>query len=187
LPEGQHDDQHVLMHPVVQIVFDGSDATVSGVQRQRFTRVLEGQGRVLGVMFRGFETDAANEDIVGAIDDLLSGAAPEPHQPCEETTTWAEQVAQDRDLHRVDDLARWAGVSVRQLQRSFADHIGVGPKWVIRQYRLYEIAEQAAHSADIDWAHLAARLGYADQAHLTRDFTRAVGLAPQRYAQAIGT
>jgi AraC-like DNA-binding protein len=33
----------------------------------------------------------------------------------------------------------------------------------------------------VDWAALAADLGYADQAHLTRDFTATVGVPPSRY------
>ena len=35
---------------------------------------------------------------------------------------------------------------------------------------------------DVDWAALAADLGYADQAHLTRDFTATLGVPPSRYA-----
>jgi AraC-like DNA-binding protein len=34
----------------------------------------------------------------------------------------------------------------------------------------------------VDWAALAADLGYADQAHLTRDFTATLGVPPTRYA-----
>ncbi|MFJ9752413.1 hypothetical protein ACIRVM_42525, partial [Streptomyces chartreusis] len=36
---------------------------------------------------------------------------------------------------------------------------------------------------DVDWATLAADLGYADQAHLVRDFTATVGVPPTAYAQ----
>lgn len=43
-------------------------------------------------------------------------------------------------------------------------------------------AARADEGAGIDWAALAADLGYADQAHLTRDFTAAVGAPPGRYA-----
>jgi AraC-like DNA-binding protein len=36
----------------------------------------------------------------------------------------------------------------------------------------------AEEGGDVDWAALAADLGYADQAHLTRDFTAALGMPP---------
>jgi AraC-like DNA-binding protein len=70
---------------------------------------------------------------------------------------------------------------VRTLQRRFADHIGISPKAVIRRYRLYEAAE-AAREAEIDWGALAADLGYADQAHLVRDFRAGFGVTPAAYA-----
>jgi len=34
----------------------------------------------------------------------------------------------------------------------------------------------------VDWAALAADLGYADQAHLSRDFTATLGVPPTQYA-----
>ena len=87
----------------------------------------------------------------------------------------------DPALTRVDELAERAGVGMRALQAWFSDYIGVSPKWVIRRYRLHEAADQLAHGADLDLADLAQRLGYYDQAHFTRDFSRLVGRPPQAY------
>jgi AraC-like DNA-binding protein len=42
----------------------------------------------------------------------------------------------------------------------------------------------AAHGTPVDLAVLAAELGYRDQAHLTRDFTRMVGVPPSYYIKA---
>ncbi|MYW03109.1 AraC family transcriptional regulator [Streptomyces sp. SID3343] len=88
------------------------------------------------------------------------------------------------DLFRVDDVAEEAGMSVRRLQRLFAEYVGANPKWVLRRARLLEVAERARRGVGVDWAGLAADLGYADQAHLTRDFTATVGAPPARYAKA---
>lgn len=76
-----------------------------------------------------------------------------------------------------------AGVTPRTLQRSFASCAGVGPTWVIRRFRLIDAAERVRDGADPDWAGLAAELGYADQAHLTRDFTETLGRPPTAYAR----
>src|SRR6202044_2078162 len=79
-----------------------------------------------------------------------------------------------------------AGLSERKLQRLFSDYVGVSPKWVMRRARLHEAALRvdADGPASVDWAALAADLGYADQAHLTRDFTATLGVPPTRYAAA---
>jgi len=53
---------------------------------------------------------------------------------------------------------------------------------VMRRARLHEAAQCADAGGAVDWAALAADLGYADQAHLTRDFTATLGVPPSRYA-----
>ncbi|SEO66995.1 helix-turn-helix domain-containing protein [Actinacidiphila rubida] len=93
-----------------------------------------------------------------------------------------ERITASPRLFRVDELAERTGLSVRALQRLFAEYVGASPKWVLRRARLHEVAARADGGAGIDWAALAADLGYADQAHLTRDFTAAVGAPPGRYA-----
>ena len=91
------------------------------------------------------------------------------------------QVQGDPTLSRVDELAERAALSMRALQSWFSDYVGVSPKWVIRRYRLHEAADQLASGAELDLAELSQRLGYYDQAHLTRDFSRLVGRPPQAY------
>jgi AraC-like DNA-binding protein len=52
----------------------------------------------------------------------------------------------------------------------------------MRRARLHEAADRVDSGEEVDWASLAADLGYADQAHLSRDFTLTLGVAPTRYA-----
>jgi transcriptional regulator GlxA family with amidase domain len=114
-------------------------------------------------------------------DRHLGPLVPTRHRASEDTSTLVERVAAEPSLLRVADLADLAGCTARQLQRRFADHVGIGPKAVIRRYRLYEAAERARTGDGVDWAGVAADLGYADQAHLTHDFTALLGLPPGRY------
>jgi AraC-like DNA-binding protein len=98
----------------------------------------------------------------------------------------AKQAELDRSVRRVDQLAAAAGVSVRSLQRLFDLHVGVSPAFVIRRWRVIEAAETARHAAERGdewrgWAAVAADLGYADQAHLVRDFRRHLGVSPAAY------
>jgi AraC-like DNA-binding protein len=81
----------------------------------------------------------------------------------------------------VQEVARRHAVSTRTLQRLFRRHVGVGPKWVLRRYRLQEAAEQLAAGERSDWTRLALDLGYFDHAHFIRDFRAVVGRSPAEY------
>lgn len=107
---------------------------------------------------------------------------PGPDPVVAEVAALVEEITASPQLFRVDALARELDMPVRRLQRLFAEYVGASPKWVLRRARLHEAAARADDGAGIDWAALAADLGYADQAHLTRDFTAAVGAPPSRYA-----
>ncbi|WBB63933.1 helix-turn-helix domain-containing protein [Streptomyces sp. WMMC500] len=111
----------------------------------------------------------------------LLPAAPEP--AAEEAAAVVARIAAEPGLLRVTEVAAAAGMSVRRLQRLFAEYVGASPKWVLRRARLQEAAARADAGTPPDLAALAADLGYADQAHLTRDFTATVGAPPTRYAE----
>ena len=92
----------------------------------------------------------------------------------------------DRSVCRVEQLAEAAGTSIRTLQRLFDTHVGITPSFVIRRWRIIEAAEAARAAIDggrhwRGWATVAAELGYADQAHLTRDFRTHLGTSPSAY------
>jgi len=203
--------QVVMPFPSVHLtVRPGCAPEVHGVATSRGIRVLEGEGRVTGVEFRpgGFRPFlrsrvAALTDRVVSVADVpgLSGTPAEPGGP-DELRAWLEPfapppdpgvawaaetvalVAADHTVMRVDQLAQLCGTSVRGLQRRFAEYVGVGPKWVIRRYRLREVTERMAqqHAEPVRWAELAAELGFADQAHMARDFAAVFGEPLTRYA-----
>lgn len=96
-----------------------------------------------------------------------------------------ERIAKDASITRVEELARVAGAGPRALQRLFREEVGASPKWVIRRFRLQEAALRIERGDASSLATLAADLGYADQAHLARDFKRAVGKAPSEFAVSV--
>ncbi|MFF8600815.1 DUF6597 domain-containing transcriptional factor [Streptomyces sp. NPDC015232] len=126
---------------------------------------------------------------VAALDAFLLARGPAPDPAAREAMALVELVRTDRAMRRVSALARTAGLSPRSLQRLFASHVGVGPKWVILRYRIHEALERTEYGDGApgtpDWAGLAADLGYSDQAHLVRDFTATVGVPPTAYARAL--
>lgn len=78
----------------------------------------------------------------------------------------------------VDQVAEWARVSSRQLERNFLREVGVTPKMYLRILRFRSVFHSVDAELNADWAAIAADHGYADQSHLTKDFQRFAGCAP---------
>jgi AraC-like DNA-binding protein len=157
-------------------------------------RTREAIMRVFAESSRPFEPGSFHDDpreddarMMAAAESLLGSVLPERDPVAEQVTALVSRITDDPGLRRVDELSAVSGLSARTLQRLFADYVGVSPKWVMRRARLHEAAERADGGEPVDWAALAADLGYADQAHLTRDFTVTIGVPPSRYAAPVNT
>lgn len=72
------------------------------------------------------------------------------------------------------------GLSASTLQRRFRAAVGLSPKQFGRIRRLQRVLLSATGDG-ADWAEVAARHGYFDQAHLIHDFRALTGLTPGRY------
>jgi AraC-like DNA-binding protein len=79
-----------------------------------------------------------------------------------------------------DDL----GVSERQLRRRCQASVGYGPATLRRVLRFRRFVSWADAGREGDLASVAFELGYADQAHLTRECARLAGLTPAALAAA---
>jgi AraC-like DNA-binding protein len=79
---------------------------------------------------------------------------------------------------RVAELAEQLGCSRRHLAGRFAEEIGAPPKLAARMLR-FERARRRLGSAPL--ARLAADCGYADQAHLAREFAEFAGRPPTAF------
>ncbi len=87
----------------------------------------------------------------------------------------------DPELLRVDQLARRLAMSGRSVARLARTHVGMGPGAMIRRRRLQEAAARVREDSGADLASIAADLGFADHAHLTREFRRVLGFTPSGY------
>jgi AraC-like DNA-binding protein len=93
------------------------------------------------------------------------------------------------DLFRVDDrpcaeqvLATHGLPDMVEVLESYLSALRPEPDPVVDEVRALVDAAAAAHSGvPVDWAGLAADLGFTDQAHLTRAFTSVVGTPPATY------
>jgi len=89
---------------------------------------------------------------------------------------------------RVDEVARRVGWSSRHLGERFRAEIGLTPKEAGRVARFHRarglLLRRVGAGGSADLAALAAFCGYADQAHLSREWRALTGLPPSRYLAA---
>lgn len=78
---------------------------------------------------------------------------------------------------RISVLAGEIGWSRKHLAAKFTDAIGIAPKTLSRIVR-FNRALSLSKRQDDDWAGIAADCGYADQAHLAREFRQLAGETP---------
>ena len=78
----------------------------------------------------------------------------------------------------VADIAHRSRLPHRRLQRQFAREIGMPPRSYLRLLRFRNAIADVQANAET-FANRAAALGYADQAHMARDFRDLAGLPPR--------
>jgi len=76
------------------------------------------------------------------------------------------------------DLARQAGVGVRQFQREFSARFGASPKLFSRIVRFQNALDTKARSSTKSWTDVAHELGYYDQMHMVHEFREFTGESP---------
>jgi AraC-like DNA-binding protein len=124
----------------------------------------------------------ADAERARVIEAFLSARLPAPDAERERVRAVVSLALATPSLRRVEELAADAGLPKRTLQRLFRRYLGVTPKWLLCRFRIQEAAQRVASGQAIDWATLAAELGYFDQAHFASDFKAQVGKTPTEYA-----
>jgi AraC-like DNA-binding protein len=79
---------------------------------------------------------------------------------------------------RVPDLARSAGIGIRQFERRFRYEIGISPKLYARIARFEAALRRKASAPEMGWTDIAHALHYYDQMHMVHDFNRLSGNSP---------
>jgi len=157
--------------------------TGSAPPRDSVSPLGERLGVAAGTVAAAVLADEDDGARAAALDAVLTPLAREPATIYIDLLDLLEQMACDRTLLRVDDVAARAGTTVRSLQRLFATYVGVGPKAVLARYRLQDAVDSIDRGGTTDLAGLAASLGWFDQAHFSRDFRDVVGMTPSAYAR----
>lgn len=145
--------------------------------------VLGAAGRELTERFRAApgwagRFAAIEQVLLEMADDRVAHVLPEIREAWRLTTASAGRL-------RVEEIARRVGWSDRHLLQRFRDETGLAPKEAARVARFDRarraLAARVAAGGSPDLAGLAADSGYADQAHLTREWRDFTGLPPTRW------
>lgn len=90
-------------------------------------------------------------------------------------------IQRSRGALRIDRLTDDLGWSRKRLAAYSHNAFGLTPKRLARIARFHHAIDLANRAGRPDWAGIAVDCGYADQAHLVRDFTTFAGAAPERW------
>jgi AraC-like DNA-binding protein len=120
---------------------------------------------------------------IATVEGFLRARMPDPDRRFDLVRELVSDMLVTAPETTVAELAERHAVSPRTVQRLFRDFVGVGPKWVLKRYRMHEAAERIAAGEADDAATLALDLGYFDQSHFIRDFTAQIGRSPGAYAR----
>lgn len=124
---------------------------------------------------------AGDTGMTGAAEAMLLAVLPAPDPRALVAAQAVAAAAAADGPASVAALCAQVGIEERALQRLFSNYVGVSPKWVIQRYRLQEASWRLARPGPVDLAALASELGFFDQAHFTRHFTKLVGASPLEY------
>jgi AraC-like DNA-binding protein len=120
------------------------------------------------------------ESMINVVEQFLRERLPKRDEHVRLCAQIVDRVSADRAITRVDDVVADSGLSKRSLHRLFNQYVGVGPKQVIKCFRLQEAVHRLANGP-VDWSQLAIDVGYFDQAHFINDFKAILGRTPTEY------
>jgi AraC-like DNA-binding protein len=106
----------------------------------------------------------------------------------DKTTRAAIRWMAQRPNGSVEQLSGWLGMSSRQVQRRFVVSAGYSPKMfqcILRFQRLLNEARRAGTRRTL--ADLAAKAGYSDQAHMTREVQRFASRSPALLLRSVSS
>ncbi len=95
---------------------------------------------------------------------------------------WA-QLTRDARPESVTATAGALQWSRRRLADAFREYVGLTPKAVARIVRFDRVVQRVRGSGVTRWSSLAYECGYADQAHLAREFREFAGITPGEFVR----
>lgn len=117
------------------------------------------------------------------LDDFIASRV--NHLPSPEVAFAYRRLARSAGGARITALATEIGWSRKHLVDRFRSELGLAPKSLARMMRFHQACRLARSGTMAGWAGIAAESGYADQAHLVREFSALAGESPTAWARRL--
>jgi AraC-like DNA-binding protein len=148
---------------------------LSGGHTVDLVEVLGAGGRRLAERLR--ETPTWRQRF-GLMDQFLLRRLDRGPRPSPEVGRAWERLVTTGGAVPIGQLASEVGWSHKHLIARFRQQVGLGPKTAARLVRFNGVWRQLDEGRPLDWGLVAAEVGYADQAHLVREFRQFTGTTP---------
>jgi AraC-like DNA-binding protein len=188
---------HVWPDGCVSLVAGGGFAAIAGPTTEARRIPITEPDIIRGIRFRpeagatvvGIPAEKlrGNRFVIEPVDDVHAWLAARPLPPLDRVVRDAVDVIREtRGGLPIAGVAERVGMSERQLQRRFRRAVGLTPKEFAR-IRRFRSAIGAVLQGRVEWSRVACEFGFADQAHLSREFAEISGFAPVAFEERIET
>ncbi len=179
LPSPSRRMEGVRIHPEWSRMILGTDPRDHTDALDDYTAIQPDRGKTLLELLR---TTRSSQESLACLLDFVSqqGRRDMPDGTSVLVHNGLRSVRSSRQPARLQQVADGLGVTPRHFRRVVAESSGLSPRDYARHERFRAVVRQADATDKPRWSSLAARHGFADQAHLTREVRRLSGLPPRQ-------
>lgn len=170
----------------VQVVFQpGALYRLTGMPARELANGYLNAESVLGGAVRTVNEQLAAassyREMIALVEAYLLGLVRKVRREAHVVDRISQLMVRHPDRYSIDWLAREACLCHRQLDRKFAERIGVGPKLYSRIIRFDRAFRMKNAAPTKDWLTVALHCGYHDYQHLVRDYRLLTGFTPAAF------
>lgn len=188
---GPH-DRPIVNEPTGETFAVGIVTTSVGARAALGVRPAQHRGRVVELLptwdraaaLRGRLRSLDDPETMLAVVEAVLAEDLDLSVPALDRAERAVMLLEEDPTRPLASIADVLGVSTAQLGRDVSRIVGTSPRVLSRVLRMRRLLAGIDALGDVGWAGLAADLGWYDQSHLIRDFTRHTGVTPTAYLAA---
>jgi AraC-like DNA-binding protein len=169
-------------------LFAWGAVAILGEDIRRFTHEVRAAGAGWDKLIQNLESQVRQEQYPEAattLQEYFIESALLRTYPLKHIQAAAKLLHYTKGQHRIDELADYCHMSVRQLERGFQQVVGISPKALARTLRFDRAKTRLMFDPDADLTRLAQDCGYFDQAHFIKDFRSFAGKTPTEFVQQL--